>query len=258
MSTAHSWLFQVPVETGVPGLLLQVALWGLVAVVSIRWIWSYPAGSGDTRVLFAGAWAACAAYLAASLLIPGSPPASLLLWCLLGVLLSPLAKPVESVSRAGTLAFVSAALLVGVLGVAVTSVWMYADRRAAVAADVEASPMLRIAAAVQASSLNPLSAAYAALEAEAYRSLLIAEAVAPVPGAPTPVALERAEAALLRAIDLEPTNPYPPHRLHQPVAGRWRAGGPGSTTPPLAKPRRQRAPSSPTTSTSPTGTRRPP
>ncbi len=88
--SAHNWILQTAVETGVVGLVALVAFYSAVAVISARWIRRGPPDQLRLRItMLAGAWAGCAGFLVTSLLTPGSPPARYLLWCLMALLLSP-------------------------------------------------------------------------------------------------------------------------------------------------------------------------
>jgi len=205
-SSAHNWLLQTAVTTGVPGLLLKVALFAVVAVLSAKWLWRTPPGQGRGRLAFAGAWSACAAYLAAAALVPASPPSKLLLWCLLGVLLSPLSRKLGDSFPGRVRALGIAAMLLGVAWVVVTSAQLYADTEAAVAMDAGRPAFERVQAAETATWINPLKARYAVAKGDAYRALLLES---PVPTSTVePPALVSAVFALNDAIELEPSNPY--------------------------------------------------
>lgn len=205
--SAHNWVLQTAVETGLPGLLLLAGFFAAVAVLSVRWIWRVPEGQGKSRLPFAAAWAACAGFLAASLLAPGgSHPSRLLLWCLLGILLSPLASRAERV-RGVTLRVVAAvAMVAGVGFMALTAVAVIADDRATLAADVAAAPDARAAAGETAMTINPLSAEYAIAAMNAHVNLVPPTGLA-AEGGRQP-AFDAALAAADQAISLEPTNPY--------------------------------------------------
>lgn len=202
-SSAHNWFIQTAVTLGIPGLVLTIALYLWVAWVSGRWLWRTPESQRETRLLFAGAWAACVGYLFAALLVPGSPPAALLLWSLMGVLLAPLAANAQL--RQGAMVWVGAvmAAVFALLGVT-TIVQIWSDRQAAVAARPDLAPYVRVLAADKASRTNPLNALYDTIRSDAYRALL---AVTPV-SAGEPMALTKMNAATVDAIAKEPSNPF--------------------------------------------------
>jgi len=206
MASAHDWVLQTAAETGIPGLAMLVRFLAAVALVSARWIRGAPATRARHRVLFAGGWAACSGYLAASLFTPGSPPARLLLWCLLGVLLSPLAARAESPRALSRRAVSWAAIALGVSLTVLALAAVYADAQAAVGADERGAPEARTAAADAAMAVNPLSAEYAIVAMNAHANRV------PMTGAPMQggrhAEFDKALAAAERAVELEPANPY--------------------------------------------------
>lgn len=207
MMSAHNWAVQTAVEVGVAGLLGVVAFLCAVAVTTLHWFSRTAEGEWTrTHLLLAGGWIACAAFLVTSLLTPGSPPSRLLLWCLLGVLISPASARVEVRQGIPRSLATWAGVLLGAVGVVLAGVALYADARAAVALDTSTAALARVQAARNASSLNPLSAEYAVIESDAYIEML--PRIPEVTSRTSQPAFDSALAAARRAIELEPMNPY--------------------------------------------------
>lgn len=206
MTSAHNWILQTAAEAGVVGLTALVGFLAAVAVLSARWIRRATVSQARSRLVFGGAWAACAGFLVASLLTPGSPPSQLLLWCLLGALLAPLAVRSDRPSGAAARLLSWSAIASGIVLLLLALAAVYADTRAAVAADEHVAPEVRVEAAEAAMRVNPLEAEYALVAMNARANLVPATGVATA-GARHPE-FDKALAAAERAITLEPTNPY--------------------------------------------------
>jgi O-antigen ligase len=168
-ANAHSTVIQIALERGVPGLVIWVALLGLAAVLALPVIWRGDERSLAARVLLAGVFASIAGYFVASLLTPTSHESSLYLWCMLAILLSPVASKVD---RPVPRVVAVVCIATGLLGAAIAFPLLLADARAAIADDEAVAPSARIEAADAATHLNPLSAEYAAVAAKAYAQAL--------------------------------------------------------------------------------------
>lgn len=206
MTTAHNWIVQSATEMGVVGLGLLLSSFGFVAVASARWVRHGPPEQMKTRVLFAGAWAACAGFLATSLLTPGSPPARILLWSLLALLLSPQAKRIVAAARFSRGLVPVSALACGTVGVLAAGLVVSADVQADRGADVGQAPLVRVEAADAAVRTNPLHAEYRIVAVDAHTNMVPATGLAR-PGGKDP-AFDKALEAAHRAVALEPANPY--------------------------------------------------
>jgi O-antigen ligase len=201
-ANAHSSLIQLTVERGLPGAALWLALLVAVMAVSLPVILRGDDKTLGARVRLAGVVASVAGYFVASLLTPTSHESSLLLWCLLAVLLSPLAVRIaRPVSRTVAVALVA----MGLAATAVAGAFFVADSQAAIADDETVAPPARMAAADLAVRLDPLSAEYAAIAAKAYAQALPADGSQ----AATRASLfNQADDQMHRAAALEPTDPH--------------------------------------------------
>jgi len=205
-ASAHSTPVQIAVELGVVGAALWAGLLGAVAMLSARMIWAAAPKSRSALLVPAGIWASCAAYVTASLLSPASPPASLLLWSMLALLVSPLATPVTvAISRRVRSLTAAVGIVAGCFGAAVAVLFVLADTRAAAAANAALEPDRRVAAADSAIALNPLSPEYHEVRARAYGDRMIVRAESGADGSDD---FEEALGAMRRAVDAEPENPF--------------------------------------------------
>lgn len=203
---AHSSLIQLAVESGIPGVLLWLALLGTVGVAGWRVLRRGDPDDSAERFVFAGVFASAAAFLVASLLTPASSPSSLLLWSFMAVLLSPAATTAD----AGRLrAFAYAGVLVGAAAIVGAATCFYADGRAAVANDETVAPAARMVAADAAVGANPLSAEYDAVRAKAYAqdAMRLGSEQNPQPDL-VKARFDTALASMNRAVALESTNPH--------------------------------------------------
>jgi tetratricopeptide (TPR) repeat protein len=205
-ANAHSAPVQLATESGIPGLLLWLALLGVATVVAVPLVMRREAKAVESRLMLGGALASVAGYVAASLLSPSSPPLGLLFWCMLACLVSPAATRLEPGRTRNAAAIV--AITLGTCAALVAVTFLYADTRAATADDETVAIPARIAAADAAVALDPLSAEDQAVAAKAYAQAGLQAASAGTPDRARLVSLyDKAYAAMQRAVTLEPTNP---------------------------------------------------
>jgi O-antigen ligase len=203
-ANAHSAIIQLAVENGVPGAVLWLALLAGVATVSLPVASAAAGKDGSARLLLAGVVASCAGYVIALLLTPTSAASTLQLWCMLAVLVSPVAhRSANAVAR-----WVAAApIVLGTVGAVVAIAFLFAGTRAAVADDETIASPVRIAAADQAVEADPLSAEYAAVAAKAYAQSLLQAPSTESSGA-LAARFDTANAQMRRSVALEPTDTH--------------------------------------------------
>ncbi len=165
-ASPHNVYLHQASDLGILGALLWLAVLLVVAVVSAKWILD-EGPPASLRTLLAGFWIACAALLVDYLFSPSHVVNGVLLWCLLGALLSPLATTVELSSGAARKSLAGLAAVAGLAALVMAVLFMFADHQAAIAVTPYRDPDVRVAAAQRAIALNPLSAAYVNLGFEA-------------------------------------------------------------------------------------------
>ncbi len=206
MESAHNIPVQTLSDLGIPGFALWTAMLAAVAVVSLRTIISGPKEAQPSRLLLAGLWAACVAFLADSLFTPSSVAGTLFLFCALGLLLSPSAGQVILAAPASRRSLALGLGVLSAVGGIVAALFLGADMQAAIADNATAPGAARMEAAALAVRLNPLSADYAAIDG--WATIGQVETLGRSGGDPAVVReyLARAVAAARRAVAIEPTN----------------------------------------------------
>jgi O-antigen ligase len=205
--TPHNVLLQQGSDLGVIGVVLWLCALLGVAIVSTRWILG-EAAPVSLRMLLAGAWVACAAFVVDSLFGPSHVVNSAYLWCLLGALLSPLATGVDLDSAARRSGLAAFAALLALSGIVSAATFLVADHYAALAVRSTYAPVERTAAALRAVVLNPLSAAYSNLAFEA-QSDRLSELLDSQPRDASAIGKEYSAAvdSAKRTAAIEPTDP---------------------------------------------------
>jgi len=155
----HNYPLQLASGIGVPGML---GFYGIVGWAAVRsWPLVWVRGKDANRMILAGIWAACAAYvvhLFFGLSVTGS---SFLLWTFMGVLVAPTAVAIE-VPKVSWGSFVAIAVSVlVVLGIGHQFVLMSADN-AYLQARITAQGAERTELARKAARLNPFNDIYRA------------------------------------------------------------------------------------------------
>ncbi len=206
MESAHSIALQTLSDLGIPGFLLWAAMLTTVAVVSWRSMLRAPEGSTSSRLLLAGMWASCAAFLADSLFTPSSVAGTLTLAVLLGLLLAPSATDSVVRARGPRRALAGALGALAVAGIVVSVPFLVADMQAAVANDRAVPEGRRIEAGASAVRLNPVSVEYAVVNASALFDAVDARAKAGTDPAGKRAYFDASLANARRAVALEPTN----------------------------------------------------
>ncbi len=202
MESAHNLPLQTTSELGMPGFMLWAAMLAVIAVSSYRTITTGPPGAGSCRIVLAGLWAACAAYLADSLFTPSSVVGTLFLFCVLGLLISPSATAQVLHSPSGRRWSAGLLTLVAATGIATAVPFLAADVYAASAVVTDAIGSDRISAGALAVALNPLNADYAFVNS----SVLISEADSPSDPVRTRALFAAALSEAQRSVAIEPTN----------------------------------------------------
>ncbi|MDZ4168905.1 MAG: O-antigen ligase family protein [Coriobacteriia bacterium] len=190
----HNYPLQLATGVGVPGVALLYGVFGWAAVRSWKTVWARD--TGVNKMILAGFWAACAAYvthLFFGLSVTGS---SFLLWVSMAAVLSPTAKVIQ-VRPLGTWGIVAAGVvtMLALFGIGYQFVFMQADK-AYLMARIGTQGAERTQYAEQAVRLNPWNDMYRAEVGLA----LTDEAIAAINAAGTdPAGQEAARATALQA-----------------------------------------------------------
>lgn len=155
----HNYPLQLAAGIGIPGVLM---FYGIAAWTAVKsWPMVFNKEGGPHRMILAGFWAACAAYITHLLFGLSVTGASFLLWVSMGILLAPTATVIE-VKRPswGTIASIVMVVLV-LAGAAFQVRYTMADN-AYLKARVASVGQARIENAIQATRLNPFNDIYRA------------------------------------------------------------------------------------------------
>ena len=162
----HNYPLQLATAIGIPGLLMLYALFAWTLAVSAKWAFSR--GSGPSRLLMAGFWAAVLGYIVHlffGLSVTGS---TIFLWVSMGVLLSPGAKVREVRAPAwGLLPAIGVVTLCAVLFVG-NGVYISADH-AYLRSKIVTTGAEAVSEAQRAVKLNPFNDMYRSEVGTAYR-----------------------------------------------------------------------------------------
>ncbi len=202
----HNYPLQLAAGIGVPGLLLLYGIFGWVAVRSWKSVWGRD--DGANRMILAGFWAACAAYITHlffGLSVTGS---TFLLWASMAALLSPTASVIEVNPPRWGAAVAGLGVALAVFGVWYMVVYMQADR-AYLMSRIGTQGAERTAWAERAVKLNPWNDMYRAEVGLALTDETIAALNASGSGDAQSIErakalFQRAEASMLETIEFVP------------------------------------------------------
>jgi len=179
VDSAHNLLLQTASELGLPGAGMLAVLIGWTLVIAWRWCVRTAPAHPDAAVLVAGGVAGCAGCLASLMFNPTNAGGTLVFWGVLGMLISPLGRPVRDASSPvavrGLVVASLASMFVGVLAVLAA---VSAAHTAAALNDPRVAPAEKLTAARRAMNVNPLSAEYSSGAAQVGADLLVASALA--------------------------------------------------------------------------------
>lgn len=205
----HNYPLQLAAGIGVPGMLMFYGICGWVAVRSWSLVWTR---DNKNRMIYAGFWAACAAYvvhLMFGLSVTGS---SFLLWMSMGVLMAPTAAATEvspakwsSNAKLAGMFGAGAIAVLAVMGIAYQFRFMAADK-AYLMSRIGTQGAERTQYAEKAVRLNPWNDMYRAevglaLTDEALGAINGASSGDQAAFATAKQAFSRAEASLLETIE---------------------------------------------------------
>lgn len=168
----HNYPLQLATGIGVPGVLLFYGIFGWAAWRSAPLVLARD--KGGARMVLAGFWVACAAYLVHLLFGLSVTGSSLLLWMSMGVVLAPTAVAIDV--RPPRWGIGAAAVLVALAaaGIGWHIVYLQADN-AYLMARIGSQGGERVTNAQRAVSLNPFNDMYRAEVGLAYSDLVIAQ-----------------------------------------------------------------------------------
>jgi O-antigen ligase len=154
----HNYPLQLAAGIGIPGLLMLYGIFGWVAVRAWKLIWPR---DGKNRMVYAGFWAACAAYLVHLFFGLSVTGTSFMLWTSMGVLMAPTATVVTVKPPRWIVPVAGLVTVLAVSGIAYQFVLMAADK-AYLMARIGSQGAQRTAWAERAVKLNPWNDMYRA------------------------------------------------------------------------------------------------
>jgi len=166
----HNYPLQLAAGIGIPGVLMFYGIAGWTAVKS--WPLVFSREGGPNRMILAGFWAACAAYITHLFFGLSVTGASFLLWASMAILLAPTAKSVEF-KRPSWGMIVAILVTVLVVGGIVFQVRYTMADNAYLKARVASVGQARTEYAIKATRLNPFNDIYRAEVGLAYSDELM-------------------------------------------------------------------------------------
>jgi O-antigen ligase len=166
----HNYPLQLMAGIGIPGMLLLYAVVGVAAVRSFPVVFNRE--GGPHRMVLAGIWTACAAYvvhLVFGLSVTGT---SFLLWACMAVVVAPTAVVHEFKPPKWGIAVSVAIASLALLGISYQVVYMQADANY-LRARIASTGAERTAYAIKATQLNPYNDMYRAEVGLAYTDELV-------------------------------------------------------------------------------------
>lgn len=192
----HNYPLQLAAGIGVPGLFMLYGIFFWVAARAWKLIWPR---DGKNRMIYAGFWVACAAYLVHLFFGLSVTGTSVLLWTSMGILMAPTATTIEVAPTAWVAPVAGVLTVLAVFGIAYQFVYMSADR-AYLMARIGSQGAARTAWAERAVKLNPWNDMYRAEVGLANTDEVIADLNAASNGSTDQqTALAQAQAAFGRA-----------------------------------------------------------
>jgi O-antigen ligase len=155
----HNYPLQLAAGIGIPGMLMLYGIFGWVGVRSFRTVWTRD--DDRNRLVIAGFWAACAAYVTHLLFGLSVTGSSFLLWVSMAVVLSPTAASVRVKSASWGPALAGVVSVLAIIGIVFQFVYMQADK-SYLMARIGAQGADRTAFAQRAVKLNPWNDMYRA------------------------------------------------------------------------------------------------
>lgn len=168
----HNYPLQLASGIGVPGVLMFFGIFGWAAWRSAPLV--FGRDKGGTRMVLAGFWVACAAYLVHLLFGLSVTGSSLLLWISMGAVLAPTAVAIDVKAPRWGIAAGAVVLALVAAGIGYHVVYLQADN-AYLMARIGSQGSERIDHAKRAVRLNPFNDMYRAEVGLAYTDVVIAE-----------------------------------------------------------------------------------